>query len=292
MIRSMTGFAEKKFDSKNFSVKIQIKSLNHRFFDWNFRGNQFSSIETKLRSLTQKKIYRGRVDVTFEAKVFNPSQWEIEINESLMTTLFAALRKVSSDWGKDKSISVDNVLSVPHIVEIRRKAFLPGELSFVERSYMETLEELILSKTREGKDILKAIRGHVLAIKRSVSRLPHAAKKQPLLIRKKLRERIKELTAEVPIPEEKIALEVSFLAQRFDLNEEIERIQSHVDHMQACLVSETAAPLGKKMDFIAQEIQREVNTLNAKAQDMSIIRECLAIKGEIESIRQQIQNLE
>jgi uncharacterized protein (TIGR00255 family) len=87
-------------------------------------------------------------------------------------------------------------------------------------------------------------------------------------------------------------LEASFLAQRFDLNEEIERLQMHLDHIRSLLSSKTASPTGKKLDFIAQEIYREVNTLNAKAQDMDIIKECLEIKGEIESIRQQVQNLE
>jgi uncharacterized protein (TIGR00255 family) len=125
-----------------------------------------------------------------------------------------------------------------------------------------------------------------------VSQVEKRAKKQPLLIKRKLMERLEDLNQEKTFPEGKLAEEASLLAQRYDLTEEIARLKSHMKYLREQLGSKEPEPVGKKLDFLAQELYREANTLNSKAQDIEVIRKSLALKSEVESIRQQLQNIE
>jgi len=138
----------------------------------------------------------------------------------------------------------------------------------------------------------KEILIHARKVRQSVREIERRGKKQPVLIQKKLKERLLELGQEPSITEGKLVEETAYLAQRYDLTEEIERLKSHITYLQEQLNAQTAEPVGKKLDFISQELFREANTINSKAQDIAIIRKCLAVKGELESIRQQVQNLE
>ena len=166
------------------------------------------------------------------------------------------------------------------------------EVEFLEKSFVKTLDILLRERRREGYEIAKELRLHLKNMKTAVSHLDKQAKKQPALIRKKLKDRLNELGQEGPLSEEKIAEEASFLAQRHDLAEEIARLKSHLQYFSQLLSSDVKDPVGKRLDFVTQELFRETNTINSKAQNISIVKEGLTIKGEIESIRQQVQNLE
>lgn len=292
MIQSMTGFAEKKFDSKSISVKISLKSLNHRFFDWNCRGGQIGELENRLRSICKQEIYRGRIDVYLDLNFSDPSRWQLQINQDLLVEILSSLENIVEQTEKKVTFSVDNIFNIPHIAELKRKDLSPSEMEFMEKCFTKTLSELIRVRRREGQQLKREIRGHFLETKQSLQRIEKMAKKQPTLIQQKLKERLRDLGNNSIISEEKLIEETAYLAQRYDLAEEVERMKSHLSHFQELLVSKARDPVGKKLDFIAQELFREANTINSKAQDIDIIRESLTIKGELESIRQQVQNLE
>ena len=292
MIQSMTGYAETKIDSKIFSVRISIKSLNHRFFDWSCRGSQISEVENRLRVICQKEISRGRIEVFVDLNFLESTRWDLRINEDLLSKILVSLGKISSKMETKASFSLDNMFSIPHIASIKRQNLTPGETSFLEKCFTKTLAELRKMRLREGKQLVSEIRSHMAVIKLALKRIERLEKKHPLLIRKKLQERIKDLNSSSLISEGKMMEETAFIAQRYDLREEIERLNSHIIFFQELLSSKTGEPVGKKLDFLAQELFREVNTINSKAQDIKIIRESLTIKGEVESIRQQVQNLE
>ena len=291
MIRSMTGFAERRFDSEYLSVKITIRSLNHRYFDWIFRGNQVREVENRLRTLCQSRIHRGRIEAFLDMDQYDPEKWDIRINEGLLEKILSSLDRVSTKV-KDISFSAENLFSIPHLVDIREKKFSGEERIFLEKCFMDTLEDMIAERIREGKKLRKEIQKHVRTIKRTLARVEKAGRKQPALIRKKLRERLAELDHASPVPEDKWIQEVAFLAQRYDLTEEIARLKSHLKYMDELLSDEKPDPVGRQLDFLAQEIYREANTINSKAQDIEIIRDTLSIKSEVESIRQQVQNIE
>ncbi len=292
MIQSMTGFAEKRFDSKTFSAKIRIRSLNHRFLDWNYRGAQIGEVENTIRAISQRKLHRGRVEVFLELNYLDSSFWELRINEDMLQKILSSLEKLSPRTDKRVNFSVENIFSMPHVVELKLKNFSKEEAAFLKRSFELTLDDVVRMRRREGREIGKNIRRHLRNIRQVMNRIEKLVKKQPFLIREKLRRRLKELNHEAPLSEERIAEEAAYFAQRYDLTEEIARLRCHLDYVLELLSPEREEPVGKKLDFIAQEIYREANTINSKSQDIEIVKESLTIKGEVESIRQQVQNIE
>ena len=292
MIQSMTGFAERSFSSKTLRAKISIKSLNHRFLDWNYKGIPIGEVESRLRAICQKKLHRGRIEVALELSFPDPSSWEILVNEGLLEKILATLRRISSRWGKEPEFSVENIFRIPQLVEFKRKEFSAAEISFLERCFKHTLEGVLRSRRREGRETWRQIQKHVRTISQSVGRIEKLVKKQPSLIREKLRLRLKEFAVEPSFPDQKMAEEAAYLAQRYDMAEEILRLRSHAEAIKNYLSPKNDEPVGKNLDFLAQELYREANTINSKSQDIEIIKESLKIKGEVESIRQHVQNIE
>ena len=292
MIHSMTGYAEMRFVHKSFSTKISIRSLNHRFLDWNYRGAPLGNIEDKLRNICQQKLHRGRIEVLADIHFIGQDKWNFHINQDLLNNILSSLEKAAVVSRKHVTFSLENLLNTPHIVQIRRKDFTKGDGDFLEKCFEKTLNQLIKERAREGREIKKQLTAHAQNIKALVSHVEKRAKKQPLLIKQKLMERLEDLRGNESFSESKLAEEASLLAQRYDLTEEIARLKSHTKYLKEQLDSQEPEPVGKKLDFLAQEIYREANTLNSKAQDIDVIRKCLALKSEVESIRQQVQNIE
>jgi uncharacterized protein (TIGR00255 family) len=288
----MTGYAERRFVHKSFSTKISIRALNHRFLDWNYRGAPLGSVEDKLRNLCQKKLHRGRIEVFVEFHFSGQDKWEFRINQDLLSEIIASLEEAASRSGKHVTFSLENLMNTPHIVQIRRKDFTEEDIVFLEKCFEKTIELLVKDRAREGREIKKQLVSHAQNIKVLVNQIEKRAKRHPLLIKQKLMERLEDLKGNGPFSESKLAEEASVLAQRYDLTEEISRLKSHTKHLMELLDPKLPDPVGKKLDFLAQEIYREANTLNSKAQDIDIIRQCLAMKSEVESIRQQLQNIE
>jgi len=292
LIQSMTGFGEKSFNSKTLSVKIRIKSLNHRFFDWNYKGPQIGEVENKIRTICQQKVHRGKIEVNLELNFLNQSSWDIRLNEGLLEKIFLSLEKASSRMGKTLNFSVENLFKFPQVVEIKRKDFDEKEVAFLERSFKRTVDEVIKQRKREGVEMGKVIREYVQNIRQAVKKIEKLAKKQPLLVRDKLRQRLKELTEDGPLLEERLIEAAAYYAQKYDLAEEITRLKSHLNYVQELFLFQKQEPVGRKLDFIVQELYRETNAISSKSQDIEIIEESLKIKGEVESIRQQAQNIE
>lgn len=288
----MTGFGEGNFESKTLSVKISIRSLNHRFLDWNFRGNQIDEVENNLRAQCIKKIQRGRIEVSVELDFLDSSRWDLRFNKELLSKIMNSLKQVPAVKGKKFSFSVDDLFSIPHVISLKRKKLRKEEVEFLEKCFEKTLEDLIKMRTREGRELKRGIQIHLQRIGKALNRIEKLAKSQPFLIKDKLKNRLIELGQETPVLEEKFIKETAYLAQRFDLNEEIVRLHSHLKYAQELLSHKSEESAGRKLDFIAQELYREVNTISSKAQDIDIIKETLSIKGDVENIRQQAQNLE
>ncbi len=288
----MTGFGERSFNSPTLRAKISIRSLNHRFLDWTYKGTPLGALENRLRLICQRKLHRGRIEVNLELSFEDPQSWELSINEGLLEKVLSSLERVSSRSGREVNLSLDNIFRIPQMAEIKRKDLSSKEVLFLEKSFEKTLEAVLKERMREGREIAKKIRQHVQNIQRMVKGIERLGRKQPYLLREKLRQRLQELTSEASFSEEKMAEEAAYLAQRYDLSEEILRLGSHLGSLEKLLSPRNEEPAGKMLDFIAQELHREANTINSKSQDIEITKASLAIKGEVESIRQHIQNIE
>jgi len=291
-MRSMTGYGEKRFSSPGLRAKISIKSLNHRFFDWNYKGTPLGDTENKLRALAQRKLLRGRIEATVELDFLDASSWEIAINEALLEKVLTSMERASRRMGKAVSFSVDNIFRIPQVVEIRRRELTSGLKSFLERAFDETLDEVLKERRREGRETARQVRRHLLSIRRSLRKIVGLARTQPHFIREKLAQRMKEVNGEMLLGGEKVEGEVAYLAQKADIAEEIVRLRSHIGAFEQWIREGQEEPVGRMLDFLSQEIAREANTINSKSQNIAITKESLGIKGEVESIRQHIQNIE
>jgi len=291
MIRSMTGFAEKNFSSPTLRVKVFIKTLNHRFFDWVYKGTVVGSLENYLRSACQKKILRGRVEVLLELDYLSPESWVFSVNRPLLERIVSEMRHLSKKVELPFSLSLDQLLRVPQLVNINQKELSREERDFILNAFERTLEDIVNQREREGREISKQLNRHLGRIKKSLTAIERIFSQQPDELMAKLKKKLMDLNHN-NLSEERLSEEVAYLMQRFDLAEEINRLKSHLLGFYELIRPEVNEPVGKKLDFLAQELSREANTLNSKAQDMGIIRHCLQIKNEIESIRQQVQNLE
>ncbi len=292
MISSMTGFAEKKCESKSLSVKISIRTLNHRFFDWNYRGYPIKDLEPQMRTVCQKKIKRGRVDVTLDVQFMDPSKWEIAIQEGLLRDILDTLDNVSAKISKNVAFKVENLFSLPHVFELKKKDFTREESRFLRGCFDSALDDLIQSRLREGRELKKELQAHVREMGQILPRLNKLTKKQPSHIQEKLKERLVALGNDVSFSEDKLLEETAVIAQRYDTSEEVERLKCHLGYFRELLAAKEGEPLGRKMDFVVQEMYRETNTINSKSQDIAITQECMRLKSELESLRQQIQNIE
>jgi uncharacterized protein (TIGR00255 family) len=291
-MRSMTGFGEKRFSSPGLRIKISVKSLNHRYFDWSYKGTPLGDAENRLRALAQRKLLRGRVEASVEIDFLDPSSWEVEINDALLEKVLGTMDKAFRRMGKSVTFSVDSIFRLPQVVEIRRRELTPGVKSFLEKAFDKTLDEVLKERRREGRETACQVRRHLLSIRRSLRSIVTLARTQPHMIREKLARRIKDLNGDVPLEGERVAGEVAYLAQKADIAEEMVRLKSHLDAFARWVGEDQEEPVGRMLDFLAQEIAREANTINSKSQNIAITKESLAIKGEVESIRQHIQNIE
>jgi len=292
MTQGMTGFAEKSFTSGSLRLKISIKTLNHRFFDWSYKGTPVGDVENRLRILCQKTIRRGRVEVYLEMVSLGPESWSFRINEGLLEKILASFDRVARRTGRRLEISLDSIFRVPQLVELNRKGLSEVETRFLERSFLRTLDGVVRLRRKEGRETARQIRVHLGNIRRAIARIEARFRKQPARLQAKLKKRLSELDGSSAVSQGRLAEEASFLAQRYDLGEEIARLKTHLDTLQGLVSLRVAEPVGKRLDFLAQELYREANTLNSKSQDIRITKESLGIKNELETIRQHIQNIE
>lgn len=290
-MRSMTGFYEKRFTTENYLLSISIKTLNHRYFDWYFRGNPyFAEMEDRFRKLTQRELKRGRVEVTVELEFFPSFNWKIYVNEDLLNKVFNSLKPILKKMKGRVFYPLDFFLRIPGTFNIEPYN-LKKEIDFLERCFLEVIKGVKEERKREGEFIRKEILVSFEKVKTLIEKIKKISENQANKIEEKLRERINNLKLE-GVEEERLAQEVFFYIQRMDVKEEIARTEAHLEQIGGLINSRSDEPVGRKIEFLLQEVHREVNTINSKSQDINIINCAVEIKSEIEKIKQQIQNIE
>jgi uncharacterized protein (TIGR00255 family) len=222
----------------------------------------------------------------------DPSKWNIEINEGLLSDILNTMDNVSAKISKNISFKVENLFSLPHVFELRKQDLTREESRFLLGCFESALDDLTRSRLREGRELKKELQAHVREMGQILPLINKLTKKQPHHIQEKLKERLVALGNEMALPEEKLLEEAALIAQRYDMSEEVERLNCHLGYFRELLAAKEGEPLGRKLDFVIQEMYRETNTINSKSQDIAITQECMRLKSELESLRQQIQNIE
>ncbi|HPU01060.1 MAG: YicC family protein [Firmicutes bacterium] len=291
MLRSMTGYGRGSCSGENFSVTAELRSVNHRYADFFLRlPRELYCFEDRIRRLLQKEIRRGRVEATIALSGSPAAKVEIDVNEALAAAYCRALQKLAErlalpfDLGLAQLIQLPDVLRPPQTVPTDEQIW-----PFLEKALQEALENLVKQREEEGSNLARDLE---LRLEKLSSILEEMATLAPLCLeeqKKRLESRLGEMLG-AHFDQGRVLMECAILAERVDFHEELVRMGSHLESFQKTLRSD--GPVGRRLDFIAQEIFREVNTVGAKQQDYRIAEQVVKMKTELEKMREQIQNIE
>jgi uncharacterized protein (TIGR00255 family) len=288
MIASMTGFARREAVGPFGTLVCEIRSVNHRFLDATLRlPDSCRALESELRQALARELRRGKVDCTLQQRSATAGAAALEIDHQALARLLARVNELSSAVSGNTQVDLIELLRFPGIV--REDATDPEALLLAVRAlFGDTLAELARARSREGERLAALITTRCAALAGMVSatrtRLPEAQAR----IRQRFEERLRELGAQVD--QDRVAQEILLLLQRFDVAEELDRLDGHLVETARTLAADE--PAGRRLDFLMQEFNREANTLSSKSQDLETTRTAVEMKVLIEQMREQVQNIE
>lgn len=292
MIRSMTSFASATIRTDKLKGKLSLKTLNHRYFDWFYHGPDWGELEIELRSLAQSFIHRGRVEVSLELSATEAAGWEVRIEEGLAQRIGQLSRKLEKSLGQKLSLDADTFFNIPQLVTIKRRELDAQTKALLKTIFRQTLERAIEQREKEGRKLAASLRSYLARLEKSIKLINKYVSQEEANWREKLRAKLKGILGLEQINEKRLEEELVYLLIKGDIREEISRIKAHLTSLREILANEGQEPKGRQIDFLAQELLREVSTLASKSLSFEVIKESLKMKTEIEAIRQQSQNIE
>jgi len=293
MIRSMTGFGRGERRVGSLTVGVEIRSVNHRHAELRVKlPAALAAMEDPLRRRLAAAVTRGRVDATVSISGLEEPV-PVEINHALVAAYLRAAGEVASRHSLGGTVSLESVLSLPGVVSLRAAdgSIAPDQEQAVAAAFGAAVEDLQRARTSEGKHLAAEVERRLRGIEKHRLLIERRAKGAAGRYAKRLAARVAELMADRSVDPARLAQEVALLASRSDITEEIVRLQGHVKQALGAMKS-SKEPVGRKLDFLLQEMHREANTVNAKSEDIEISRDALAIKAEVEKVREQVQNIE
>ena len=291
-IRSMTGFGQGTAEQNGLRVSVEMKTVNNRFADVRLRlPSEVAGSEAALRRLIQGRVRRGRIEASFTIE--RPSQEaRVELNEALVRGVGEAAGRLRDELGVQGELDLSTVLGLPGILEICSGDEEDAAGPLAEQALKAALDALDADRLREGE----ALRSDLLDRAGRMRELAEAAGRRaaelPAGIRTKLAARLGELAKGIELDPARVEQEVVHLIDRADVSEELVRLGGHLEQLARILSKPDGEPVGKRLEFLLQEIHRETNTINSKAADLELSRHALDLKLETEKVREQILNLE
>lgn len=292
MLRSMTGYGKHEAIIKGKNILVEIKSVNSRYFELVSKiPRGYSFLEYDIKKFINKKILRGKVDVVVGIQTLENEDTEVLINHSLAEAYINALQSLKDEYSLKDDLSVSTISKYSDIFTVKSSnnnedEILEDVLSVVKIS----LDKLMSMREKEGENLKADIKLNFEKIEKILAIIEE---KSPVIIsnyEKRLMSRISELVGDYNIDEERVMAEVAIFADKIDINEEIIRLRSHLKQLE--LMIESDKSVGRKMDFIVQEMNREINTIGSKSPDLDVSHMVVEIKSCVEKIREQVQNIE
>ena len=293
MIKSMTGFGRCELADGERKFTIEMKGVNHRYLDVNIRmPKKLNFFETAIRNLLKQSVSRGKVDIFITYEDLSEGQAVLKYNETLAKEYLVCLKQMEESFGLENDIRVSTLSRYPEVLTMEEQALDAEEIWNVLKKAMEgALEQFVETRTMEGENLKKDILSKLDGMQKLVAYIEERSPEIVKEYREKLEEKVKELLEDSQIDDGRIAAEVVIFADKICTDEEVVRLKSHISHMQEVLRSEESG-IGRKLDFIAQEMNREANTILSKANDLDVSNYAIGLKTEIEKVREQIQNIE
>jgi uncharacterized protein (TIGR00255 family) len=293
-MKSMTGYGRGEHTQEGYKITAEASSVNRRQAEINlYLPRELEPLESRARDAINKKVARGRVTVRISLQVTETALINhAQVNTALAKAYTRELRKLAGELKIESEITLELLARIPGVLVADTSLtdsdhFWPG----VEKALGKAVEELVKMRTREGTNLSKDLKSRIASMRKSVTSIEELAPAMLERYREQLRERIR--TAGLPLPaedDERLQKEIIYFADRSDISEELTRLRSHFEQYDQCAKSEE--PVGRTLDFLAQEMNREVNTIGSKANDTAITREVVQLKAELEKFREQVQNVE
>ncbi len=292
-MKSMTGFGRGTVSAENHTVSVEIKTVNNRFLDLNLRmANELQNLEANLKRLIQTRLSRGRVDVFINTE--RTSEIVYELNRPLISGYLAALKQMQTEFGLSGEPDFNNIARLPNALQPKAEELSADFTGAVETAVADALDELERMRQVEGESLKADLSGSLTEIENHLPTIESESAAVADEYRQKLTKRIEKLlaksAAEIELDQARLAQEVAYLADKSDISEEITRLKSHIEQFRGIMRQEKE--VGKQLDFLTQELNREANTIASKTQNMTVKEAALQIKSAIEKIREQIQNVE
>lgn len=291
-IRSMTGFGRGRRVEALVEVVAEVRSVNHRFLDVSVKVPRiYSSFEPSIRKIVSEAVHRGKVDVAITRSGGMGSVVDVTLDYDLAQRYHTCLLELRERLGLTGAISISDMLTLREIIPpVEKEGEIEKELPLVEGSVREALDSLEVMRQTEGAFVWKDIEARLIAIRETADKIAPLAHQVPAAARERLEKRVKELTGGIELDPDRLLQELALIADRADVTEELTRLRSHVD--QFLSFGTEGSPVGRKLDFLLQELHREVNTIGSKSTSTDIASHVVLMKTELEKIREQTQNLE
>ena len=292
MIKSMTGFGRCETVTDEYKISVEMKAVNHRYLDLSIKmPKKFNFFEAGIRNLLKHYIQRGKVDVFISYEDYTENKVSLKYNSALAAEYMDYFARMEAQFGIVNDVTVSALSKCPEVLTMEE---VPEDEDQMWKLLSETIEEaakkFVETRTAEGENLKADLLGKLEYMTSLVDFIEERSPKIVEEYRTKLEDKVKELLATASIDEGRIATEVTIFADKICVDEETVRLRSHIENTRAELTA--GGSIGRKLDFIAQEMNREANTILSKANDLEITDKAIALKTEIEKVREQIQNIE
>ncbi|HEY4573656.1 MAG TPA: YicC/YloC family endoribonuclease [Thermoanaerobaculia bacterium] len=292
-MRSMTGYGEASGENARHGITVSLRAVNHRFLDLQLRtGEELRGSEAALRDAIGKEVSRGRVEARVELRPIAERKATVQVNMSVIREAHVAVHQLVENGLIERGFSAGDLTRLPEAfrVDLGVEEWTPEDEELLLRVTREAVAQLVASRQKEGASLVGIMDEKLRGMEEAVARLDALRGPVREEMAAALRRRLAELLGGQPLDETRVAQEVALLVDRSDVSEEIDRLRSHVEHFRAVMKESAAA--GKRLDFLTQEVFRELNTLGAKCRNAEMTRAVLDAKVLCEQIRDQVQNVE
>jgi uncharacterized protein (TIGR00255 family) len=292
-MKSMTGFGRGTISEEDFAVTVELKTVNNRFLDVSLRlAGEMQTLESIIKRQISNKLSRGRVEVNLNYERTNEIVYEL--NRPMIAGYLAAMRKMQEEFSLSGEPDLNVIARLPNVLLPKKDDLSDDFVAGVERAINSALDDLEKMRENEGEMLRNELNFRLTEIENRVPAIQSESDKVADEYRQRLTKRIGEFLAksesQIDIDQSRLAQEVAYLADRSDISEEIQRLKGHIEHFRQ-IMNETTE-VGKRLDFLTQELNREANTIASKTNNLIVKENALAIKSEIEKIREQVQNVE
>lgn len=292
MVKSMTGFGRFELADETKKITVEMKSVNHRYLDMNLKmPKKLSFFEASVRNLLKEYIQRGKVDVFITYEDYTENNFSLTYNKEMAALYMKYLNEMSEDFGIENDVRISTLSRYPEVLSLEEQEIDEQELlTELETAVRGACEKFVETRIKEGEnlksDLINKLDGMLEHVRYIEERAPEIINEY----KNKIYEKVSEFLADSKIDEARILAEVTLFSDKVCVDEEIVRLKSHIEHTKQTL--NDGGNVGRKLDFIAQEMNREANTILSKANDLSTSEHAIDLKTDIEKVREQIQNLE